>query len=112
MHFSYTSLNGYFAGSFITTVLAVLIIFPARKTTFKRKVLPAPVPQAQVIWATISLIISAAPMPPLGVCGIYVAASYKSSDISLQLITISELDVVTVVSRLLGRLSFCVALFE
>ena len=39
MHFSYTSLNGYFSGSLITTYLAVLIIFPVRKTYFKRKVL-------------------------------------------------------------------------
>jgi len=46
------------------------------------------------------------------VCGICVAASYISSDISLQLITKSELDVVTVVSRLLGIVSFRVALFE
>ena len=37
--FSYTSLYGYFAGSFLTTYLAVLIIFPARKTYFNRNVL-------------------------------------------------------------------------
>jgi hypothetical protein len=36
MHFSYTSLNGYFAGSFITIYLPVQIIIPARKKYFKR----------------------------------------------------------------------------
>jgi hypothetical protein len=35
MHFSYTSLNGYFAGSFITTYLTVLIILPARKNNLQ-----------------------------------------------------------------------------
>src|SRR5450759_1045075 len=41
------------------------------------------------------------------VCSIRVAASHKSSDIGLQFITESKLEVVTVVPKLFGIVSFC-----
>lgn len=44
-------------------------------------------------------------MPPLGVGGICVAATYKSSGISLQFIAEGELEVVTVVPELFGIVS-------
>ena len=40
------------------------------------------------------------------ICSIGVAASHKSSDVSLQFITESKLDVVTGVARLFGIVSF------